>query len=158
MLSRGGTSARPSQRCFPEHIGWTGVLRAVVQGAAACSALKQGMWQPPSSSPRYNIWGNEAEWDFPFFLVEVELEGGFLSWEDVEVGSREGSLVYQSPEHSSTPHPRANLSQASQHVSWCIHSRTAQQIASGKGDEMFCCLSLVFSCLPSLPPPQKGHF
>lgn len=144
MLSRGGTSARPSQRCFPEHIGWTGVLSTVVRGAAACSALKQGMWQPPSSSPRYNIWGNEAEWDFSFYLVEVELEGGFSLWEDVEVWSGKGSWVCWSPELSNTPHQRANLLQASRHVPWCTNPRSAQQIAPGKVDEVLCHFSLVF--------------
>lgn len=65
MLSRGGTSARPSRCCFPERVGWMETLGTVVRGPAAYSALEKGMWQPPSSSPRYNIWGNETEWDFP---------------------------------------------------------------------------------------------
>lgn len=65
MLSRGGTGAWPFWRCFPEHVGWTEILGAVVRGPAVCSALEKEMWQSPSSSPRYNIWGNETEWDFP---------------------------------------------------------------------------------------------
>lgn len=78
MLSRGGTGARPSRRCFPERVGWMERLGTVMRGPAACSALEKGMWQPSSGSPRCNIWRNETEWDFA-------LLSAWWKWDRIEV-------------------------------------------------------------------------
>ena len=156
MLSRGGTGARPSRRCFPECGGWMGTLGVVARGHAACSALEKGIWQPPPSSPGCNIWGgNETEWDFPLLSawwkwarMEVSPPGRIWRLGAVKAAGSIPSPVAGSrchghgqpllPSTSPTPYTReqtlCRLLEAYPGVS---HPRTAQQITPGKAEECF---------------------